>query len=230
MKLGIMQPYFFPYAQQFRHIAQCDQWLIFDTVKFSRKTWLSRNRVANPDSEFSYISVPIAKGATHGTIVQAQIARHDWQATLFDQLRCYSAVAPFYNETVALIEESTRGDARNLSELNTRIIRTICSALKINTEIQRVSEMSFDLPRETDPGEWALLISKQLGADIYSNAPGGRHLFDSNLYRVHGLQLEFYEPAALEYRTEGLPFIPDLSIIDSLMWLGADGVSRFASS
>lgn len=230
MKLGIMQPYFFPYAQQFRHIAQCEQWIVFDTVKFSRKSWTSRNRVANRDTEWSYISVPVAKGATNGNIAQAEIGQTDWRSTFFNQLRSYEAVAPYYLETIGILRNCIEADVDTLGTLNTRILRTIASSLGVQTEIKQLSELELELPTAAEPGEWALIISKQMGASVYSNAPGGRHLFDSDRYLKNGVTLEFYEPAPLEYPTVGLPFVPDLAVIDTLMWLGRDGVSQFVLS
>ena len=37
MKLGIMQPYFFPYAGYFRLFAHVDEFVIFDCVQFRRR-------------------------------------------------------------------------------------------------------------------------------------------------------------------------------------------------
>ncbi len=95
MKLGVMQPYFFPYAQQFRHIGQCARWIVFDTPKFSRKTWESRNRIADRNAGWSYISVPVAKGATSGSICDARIADDiNWRAGLLDKRRVYEVSEP----------------------------------------------------------------------------------------------------------------------------------------
>lgn len=230
MKLGIMQPYFFPYAQQFRHIAQCEQWLVFDTVKFSRKTWATRNRVANLQTEFSYISVPIEKGATNGTITEAQIVQSEWQTDLFNKLRSYEAVSPHYRETIQVIEHCLPKKFDTLGALNTKIISQLCSVLKIQTKIERLSKMNFDLPAQAQPGEWALIISKKAGATVYSNAPGGRHLFDESIYKKNGIELEFYESIPLTYQTKKLNFVSDLSVIDSLMWIGVEGLTRFVHS
>lgn len=225
-----MQPYFFPYAQQFRHIAQCDRWIVFDTVKFSRKSWSTRNRIASRQSEFSYITVPIVKNATSDTIAEAQIAGDDWQTKIFDRLRTYESIAPFYDETIELVDNCFEGCASSLGKLNSYILKKICSRLGIETEVCLLSEMELALPDSAEPGQWALFISQQLGAAEYSNASGGKHLFDENLYAKHGIKLTFYEAKELRYQTRGVSFVPDLSIIDSLMWLGQKGVSDFAKS
>ena len=49
MKLGIMQPYFFPYLGHFALIAAVDEWVVFDIPQYTRKSWINRNRVLHPD-------------------------------------------------------------------------------------------------------------------------------------------------------------------------------------
>jgi hypothetical protein len=222
-----MQPYFFPYAQQFRHVAQCDRWIMFDTVKFSRKSWMNRNRIADRNSKWSYISVPVAKGGSSGTIAEAPLATRDWRSELRNKLRVYDRAAPHYAETMAVIERCLEPDHATLGDLNAHVMITICSACEITTPIERLSQMDMDLPSTADPGDWAMLISQAVGADIYSNAPGGRHLFDPDRYTQNGIELEFYRPAPLIYETPGLPFTPDLSVIDTLMWTGCASMAQF---
>jgi hypothetical protein len=36
MKLGIMQPYFFPYLGHFALIAAVDEWVVFDVTQYTR--------------------------------------------------------------------------------------------------------------------------------------------------------------------------------------------------
>lgn len=220
MKLGIMQPYFFPYAQQFRHIAQCDVWIVFDTPKYSRKSWINRNRIADRQAGWSYISAPVVKGASNRAIRDAALADVDWRNAIRDKLKVYAASAPCYAETLEIVEACIGPESVTIADLNTRILREICNSLSIKTPIERLSSMPLDLPAEADPGEWALLISEAVGADVYSNASGGRQLFDPELYRSRGVALEFYEPRTLVYETPGFVFTPDLSVIDTIMWLG----------
>lgn len=227
MKLGIMQPYFFPYAQQFRHIAQCDLWILFDTVKYSRKSWMNRNRIANRDTDWSYLSVPVVKGASNGPLTDAMLANTDWRGAVWDKLRVYQGVAPFFTETEEIVSACIDPHVETLAELNTHVMRTICDALAVNTPIRRLSEMSLELPKTADAGGWALIISNLVGASIYSNAPGGRHLFDKALYAENGVELEFYEPEPLIYPTPGFNFVADLSVLDSLMWMGPEQVKKF---
>lgn len=228
MRLGIMQPYFFPYAQQFRHIGQCDAWIVFDTVKFTRKSWISRNRIANRDRGWSYISAPVARGASRGPIRAAALDGTGWHADLEAQLQVYRG-APFFAETLALVRDglAPEGPAETVATLNSRILTRVAAALGLDTPIRRLSTLGLVLPERAAPGEWALLIAQALGAKVYSNAPGGVALFDPDLYAHAGVALEFYQPKPLSYLTPGFEPVPDLSVIDPLMWLGAEALGRW---
>ncbi len=229
MRLGIMQPYFFPYAQQFRHINQCDHWIVFDTPMFARKTWVSRNRIGNLSNEWSYISVPAAKGATQLPIHSVRVKETGWRVKLFENLRVYSHSAPFYKETINLIKNSLDEISENctFSDLNTDLLNSVCNHLGITTEIQQLSKMNLDIPSKAAPGEWACYISKAFGAHVYSNAPGGRDLFDKDYYKKNDLILEFYEPIPLVYSNGKFSFVPGLSVVDSLMWMGRESLGAW---
>lgn len=228
MKLGIMQPYFFPYAQQFKHIGQCDLWIVFDTVNFKRKSWMSRNRIINKDKGFGYISVPVVKGSSYLAVKDAEISGNSWKGVLYNALRVYQHSAPFYEETLDVIQESLEKESHiTVTDLNVNILKTINATLNIDTEIKRLSEMNIDLPVVCDAGEWALNIAKALGYSTYSNAPGGKEIFDEELYFSNGVRLEFYKPSDLIYSTGRFDFQADLSIIDSLMWMGISELSKW---
>ena len=227
MRLGMMQPYFFPYLQQFRHIAQCDLWIVFDTVQFARKTWVTRNRVLSRESGWAYVSAAVKRGETGVPLDEARLSDDPWRKAIEGRLRAYRGHAPFYDETMSLVREVIDSPAPTVGELNYVGLRTLCDALDIGTPLHRLSGLDVDLPATLPAGEWALWASKALGARTYSNAPGGQHLFDPSQFRAAGIGLEFYEPVPLRYSTGPFDFQADLSIIDSLMWIGTGSARDF---
>ena len=225
MILGVMQPYFFPYAEHFRLMAACDRWVVFDTVAFRRKTWMTRNKIINRDTAWNYISIPVARGATQGPVTEARLGRTHWRAALADRIRVYAHEAPFYDETCELVREVIEPGHATVADLNTWGLRVICRHLGVTTSIQRLSEMTLDLPDRAGAGEWGLLIAKALGADEYRNPSGGRSLFDTARFEAAGVRLRFHEHRSLNYATGSFASVPNLSIIDPLMWCGRDVVA-----
>ncbi len=217
--IGIMQPYFFPYFEQFRLIAACDVWVVFDTAQYTKKSWMSRNRILNRDKGTSYLSVPVQHTGRNTPIAQALIdTRKDWRADILNKLRVYEAEAPEYATVRELVAESIAGDHRTIASLNTALLRRVCSYLQIDTPVLVTSTLLIDLPTHCEPGEWALHISKYLGATEYRNAAGGKALFDPALYASHGIKLSFHEAKPRTYPTGRFNFVPDMSVIDWMMW------------
>lgn len=220
MKLGIMQPYFFPYLEYFRLISDCDMWIGFDTVKYNRRSWMSRNRIINKENGWSYISVPVSQSDNPRTVASAAVnEREPWRKSILDKLRVYEHAAPNYTETADMVSGIIDCKFASLADLNISIIRTVCKHFGVETKIRRLSELNLDLPEACPPGEWALRIGKAVGATSYVNAAGGKDLFDTDLYRAHGLPLSFHKHIDFTYGTGPFEFVPDLSIIDTLMWV-----------
>lgn len=225
MRVGIMQPYFFPYIEYFRLIANSDLWIAFDTVKYNKKSWMSRNRILNRDKGWSYINVPIAKHDSATNISDTRVnPSTNWRQKFFDQLRVYEKEAPNYRSTIEILNNTLNEEHIGLADLNLAALARLCSVLEIDVEIARLSELSLDLPDQCPPGEWALHICKAVGANEYVNAMGGRDLFDSQLYKSAGIELSFHKHIDVKYDTGSLAFVADLSIIDLLMWVDVETV------
>lgn len=222
MQVSLMQPYFFPYFEQFRHIAQCDTWIVFDTVHYRRRSWMSRNRILNRQARWTYINVPMPKGSTLRPVADAAMSP-GWQSRVREQLLVYRDCAPFYRQTMAMVDEVLDKDSRTLADLNTTGLKTVCGRLGIQTPILRLSELKLTLP---DPppraGAWGHFVTRALGADTYSNASGGKGLIRETLFERDGVALRFYEHLNIRYATGPFAFVPDLSILDALMWVGPD--------
>ncbi len=96
MRLGIMQPYFFPYIGYFDLIHQSDRWVVFDTVQFIRHGWVNRNRILHPYDGWQYIALPTRKHAQKTDIKDVLIAdREQAFNKILGQLQHYKKKAPF---------------------------------------------------------------------------------------------------------------------------------------
>ncbi len=218
-RVGIMQPYFFPYLEHFRLIAACDQWIVFDTVQYARKSWMNRNRILNREKGWSYVSVPVRHTGLETSVMYAELDEtQDWRGTLLGKLRVYEREAPNYRQVRTLIGDAITVSAYSLAELNTHLLGVVMAALDIKTPLMRASALSFQAPADCPPGEWALHISRHLGATEYRNPSGGIALFDPDLYASQGIKLSFHQHRDFHYRTGTFTFVPGLSVIDALMW------------
>ena len=227
MKLGIMQPYFFPYLGYFDLIYQTDRWIVFDTVQYIRHGWINRNRVLHPKKGWLYIIVPV-KYSRDTLIMAVRIADDGkWKKRILGQLQHYKKKAPFYVQTIHLVEECLEIEESFVSRLNVRILEKVCSVLGIKFDYQFFSEMKLELGPINGPGDWALRISQVLGATEYVNPPGGAALFSPEEFRSAGIKLTIRQIPPMEYQCDGYEFIPNLSIIDVLMWNEPEKVKEY---
>lgn len=225
MKLGIMQPYFFPYLGYFDLINRVDRWIVFDTPQYIRHGWINRNRILHPAKGWQYIIVPLAKHSRDTAIKEVQILPHtDWRSRILGQIMHYKKRAPGFSRTYALIEECLDAGELSLSRLNTRILARICVHLEIPFNCTLFSEMGLSLGPIDGPGDWALKICQCLRADEYLNPPGGEGLFDPAKFSAAGINLLIQDPFTFLYDCPGYCFEPNLSVIDALMWNEPDRI------
>lgn len=219
MRLGIMQPYFFPYLGHFALIAHTDRWIVFDISQYVRRSWINRNRVLHPAAGWNYVTVPLAHSSTSLRISEARIARpRDIGRSVAGKLAHYRRKAPYYEAVQALVSDAFRDTPESLVDLNVRALQLVCRYLDIPVHLAVCSRMELRLPQHMDPGLWALEICTQVGADQYLNPMGGRALFDPAQFAARGVELQFMEGPEFRYETRPYAFEPDLSILDVLMW------------
>jgi hypothetical protein len=226
MRLGIMQPYFFPYAGYFELIASTDRWVVFDTVKYNRRSWMSRNRILGPRQGWQYVGVPV-RHAVSGTPVHAVavVDKGAAQDRLLGQLAHYRRSAPCYRQVTRLVDDGfARSASGRLVDLNVGTQAAVCEYLQIPFRWQLCSESGFDLGAVAHPGQWALRICEAMGAQTYVNPPGGVGLFRAEEWTRAGIALRFLEVSQLRYTCAPYGFEPGLSILDVLMWLHPDAV------
>jgi hypothetical protein len=232
MRLGMMQPYFFPYVGYFSLIHATDFWIVFDTAQYIRRGWVNRNRVLSNGSEpWKYVRVPVQHASQETPI--CEIAVDDslkWADELLRNLDAYiQRRAPFYEPvsqwlrdllTVELfpVEQHSVGSDRLLSPLLIRLLEAVCRYICLPFRYEVFSGMQLQLPEITAPGQWALEVARATGASRYINAPGGRDIFSSEDFSAAGVELRFLEPQLTSYSQRGASFVPGLSIIDLLMW------------
>jgi len=228
VKLGIMQPYFFPYLGHFALIAQTDAWVVFDITQYTPKTWMNRNRVLHPKEGWNYISVPLANSSISIKTSEAQVLNlDDARRSILGKLTHYRR-APHYKAVEALVQESMadHGDDSSLVKLNVRGLEAVCRYLGLPFDYRICSELDLALPDALTPGGWAPAICAALGASGYVNPIGGRELFDPQDFASREIDLQFLSFDHPVYEVGAYQFEPGLSILDVLMWNAPETVVR----
>ncbi|CAN7154773.1 WbqC family protein [Trinickia sp. LjRoot230] len=242
MKLGIMQPYFFPYFGHFALIAAVDEWIVFDVTQYTPKTWMNRNRILHPNPNaketWQYLSVPLANGSISIRTHEARVLDlAGTQASMLGKLSAFRRHAPFYAQVSELVREAfagahddspgddSPGDA-SLVALNVSTLRTVCRYLGMPFSYRICSTLELEFPQRMEAGDWAPFICEALGATGYVNPASGRSLFDPARFARIDVALQFAEVAAFAYDPAPYRYEPHLSIIDVLLWNPPERVAQ----
>ena len=220
MKLGIMQPYFFPHLGHFALIAAADEWIVFDITQYTRRSWISRNRVLHPDGGWQYVSVSLRNPSTRIKISEAEVANaRDQEQYVLGKISHYRRRAPYYARVCDVVRATFASVVDDgLVSLNVGGLRTVCDYLGLSFRHRLCSQLALRYPDQLSAGQWAPWIAGKLGADVYINPIGGRNLFNPPDFSKQGVSLQLLDFAAFVYETPGYNFEKTLSILDVLMW------------
>ena len=219
MRLAVTQPYFFPYLGYLAIIKHSDCFVVFDTPQFIRHGWIERNRILKPNEGWQYIKVPLEKNISKTNIKDVKIKNTvDWQRKIIAQLDHYKKKARYYRQVMDLLNEVFSLKTNSIVKLDAFALEKIFEYLDLTFNYSIFSEMDMKIKEPQAPDEWALNISKAMGADEYINLPGGKKIFNENKYKKEDIELHFMKLNLREYNQKRKTFEPGLSIIDVMMF------------
>ena len=216
MKIGIMQPYFFPYIGYFQLLNMVDKYVVFDTGKFANNKWGVRNRILINGAP-GFFRVNTLKASQNKQFNEIKVSKdNEAKKKTIQTLEISYKKAPHFSEVMPILEQFMLSDYDNLSEYNVASIKLICNYLGIQTEILLFSELDCDkdLKREYRIYD----VCRVLGGNEYINAIGGTELYDFEEFRENGIELAFLKADDIIYPQFGGEFVPNLSIVDVMMF------------
>lgn len=212
---AIMQPYLFPYIGYFQLIAAVDQFVIYDTVKYTKKGWINRNRFLRDGAPVTF-TLPLEKASDHLDICERRVAAGFEPDRLCAQIAQAYRDAPYRRETMSLVEEVLGYASADLFDhLRHGLLRT-CAHLSITTPIRTASAIEgvTDLRRQ----DRVIDLCERLGAATYINPIGGTTLYDPAAFARRGMRLRFLRARPFAYSQGPHAFVPWLSILDVVMF------------
>lgn len=222
-----MQPYFFPYIGYFSLIKHVDQFILLDEVQFIRHGWIERNRILKPIEGWQYFRVPLEPHTRETKIKDIRIDNNQgWKDKIIAQLQHYKKVAPFFESVMDILDKLFSFEHLDIVRLNKESLDLVSNYLHLQTQINIFSTMNLEIEPVNAPDEWALNISRVLGADEYWNPPGGIEIFDKNKYKANNIGLVFHKTTLKEYDQKRSIFEPGLSIIDVMMFNDTENINK----
>jgi hypothetical protein len=215
MKLAIMQPYFLPYIGYFQLLASVDQFIVYDNIKYTKKGWINRNRMLQNGKDVMF-SLPLKNDSDYLDVCQRELSSEFNRTKLLNQFKGAYRRAPYFDQTIGLIEEIVDCEDTNLFAYVHHSIVKIGAYLCITTEIKKSSSIAIDHTLKNQ--DRVLALCEAVGATSYVNAIGGMELYSNDTFRYKGIDLNFIKSKPFEYPQLGDAFVPWLSIIDVMMF------------
>jgi hypothetical protein len=227
MRLAIMQPYFFPYIGYFQLIAAVDLFIVYDNIKYTKKGWISRNRLLQNGKDVRF-SLPLKNDSDYLDIRERELAANINRDKLLNQIKGAYGRAPYFAQTFPLVAQVVHYEHANLFRfLHHSIIKT-CEHLGITTEIRISSSVNID--HDLKNQDKVLALCEAVGASTYVNAIGGMELYARETFREKGIDVKFIQSKPFEYPQFGNEFVPWLSIIDVMMFNPPDTIRTVVSN
>jgi len=224
VKVGIMQPYFFPYLGYWQLINAVDRYVVYDDVTYIKGGWINRNNILLNGVKY-LITLPLEQASSFKNINEIDVTHNEIALSkVIKTLKSAYSKAPYYPLIMPMVEKLLRENTK-IAGLNYNSIREIGRYLGITTEIILSSELKKDNSLKAQ--EKVLHINKLLGSDTYYNAIGGLELYSREEFEKHGMGLYFVQMGDIQYPQYKNEFVSGLSIVDVLMFNSVETIRGF---
>lgn len=221
MKVGIMQPYFFPYIGYWQLLNAVDTFVIYDDVNFIKRGYINRNNILiNGNKQRITLEV---LGASSNKIINKIKIGNNAKKILKSVEQAYKK-SPEYENVFPLIIKALQYSENNLGTFLGNTIHIVSEYLEMNTKIIYSSELKKNSNLKSQ--EKILNICECLGATNYINAVGGKELYDKKSFHDKDILLNFLEPKITKYKQFKNDFVPCLSIIDIMMFNSCENIQK----
>jgi len=215
VRVGIMQPYFFPYIGYFQLIGVVDFFIVYDNIKYTKKGWINRNRILQNSKDVIF-SLPLKSASDYFDVRERELVADFNREKLLNQFKEAYRRAPYFAVTFPLLEQILWYKDVNLFGFLYNSIDRICVHFGITTKIMISSDIAIN--HDLKNQDKVLALCSAVGATNYVNAIGGMELYSKETFMEKGIALNFIKSKPFEYQQFGNAFVPWLSIIDVMMF------------
>lgn len=214
--VAIHQPNYLPWLGYFQKIHRSDVFVLLDDAEYSSDSWINRNKIKTPDG-WTWLTVPV-----HGSdepIADVEIADDRWADKHRKSLQASYGGAAHYDEFADFFAETYARSWESLCELNVHLIRELSERIGLECEFVRASTSSVDATKS----ERIVRLCDEVDADRYFSGKGARSYNDHDRFEAADIALEYQSIEHPRYEQRFDDFVPNLSIVDALMNVGAEG-------
>ena len=219
-----MQPYIFPYLGYFQLINAVDRFIVYDDVNFINKGWINRNSILVDNKSFTF-TIPLIEASQNRPINEIELVEGDkWRDKLLRTIEHSYKKSPNFSDAYSLITGVIKSDITYISQLAILSLKTVCNYLNILTKF--IDSSGIYENRHLKGQMRILSICEKEAASQYINPIGGLELYSRELFEMERIKLNFLKSNDIFYKQYDSEFVPNLSIIDVLMFNSRDAIRK----
>lgn len=226
-KIAIIQSNYIPWKGYFDLINSVDEYIILDTVQYTKNDWRNRNKIKTVTG-LKWITIPVVqKSSISSNINEILIAKSDWARQHLNLLAINYKKSSYFDEVYTFLEALYKQSEKytKLSEVNEMFIKEICYVLKITTKIIRAEKLGS---LSENSNERLIDICRITGGTHYLSGPAAKSYLNEKLFEENGLFVEWMDYSGYpEYSQLYGEFTHQVSIIDLLFNVGLENSHKY---
>jgi hypothetical protein len=220
-RVAIVQSNYIPWKGYFDMIRQVDEFVLLDSVQYTRRDWRNRNRIKTREGAV-WLTIPVkVTGRYLQSIRETEISDPDWAEHHWARLKTAYGAAPHFPTYARDLEAlyATASRCRLLSEVNRLFLRELCSLLGIAT---RLSDDAEYHPTGSKT-ERLVGLCQAAGATDYLSGPAAQDYLVPERFAEAGIGLSWMSYGGYpEYEQLHPPFDHAVSVVDLLVHTGPE--------
>ena len=191
MKTGsVIQSNYIPWVGYFSIINDCDLFVLYEDVQYTKNDWRNRNRICI-NGKFTWLTIPVHHMSLNQRFTEVEIIDSNWTRKHFETIRhALSAEKNWKKNSEELyFLYKTASELHKLCDVNRLFFRWIIEKLNINTEILYLDYY----PKFEDPTERLISILTEKKVGEYISGPAAKAYLRQEKFSSRGIDLVFYD-------------------------------------
>jgi len=206
MRLGLHQPYFFPYLGYYQLLFGVDRFVAYDDVAWIKGGWIHRNRLRSQAGP-AWFTIPTRGASSRAPLDTVKVAEGSWREKMLRTFEQSYARAPFRQPVLTMVRSVVATPSPFVADIAVASLTAVRDYLGFTTPIHRARNRYQ--PSAARGQDRVISICRAERATEYLNATGGSALYDRQAFERAGIALRFVHT--------GNPSESALSIVDTLM-------------
>lgn len=212
-----------------------DAFIIADQMQYTSSGWTHRNRVRGPHGAH-WLTLP-ARPKYGQAICDVRLdTAVSWAHEHLTTLRHFYGRSPYAAEILGGLGAAMEAHAERLVDASMPVLQFLIEQLGITTPLVVSSQARLEehyaerFPGDPSPTHRIIAFMEVLGATRLLEAQAGETFLDVELFRAHGIEVEFQHYAHPIYPQLYDPFMSHLSVLDLLLCHGRAEARRIIAS